>query len=107
MLRIGLLAALLLTAIGCGNSDPCASAGCPNDAKQSASEYQSCVNRHNADRNKKCYQEGVNYELCVQASTVCDSNGRTDVFATFSNANNRCDNAQQAQLCCASSFFCK
>ena len=105
MIRIALLAALLLAGVGCGG-DPCAGSRCPNDAKQSASEYQSCVDRHNADRNKKCYQESVNHELCTQSAVVCDSNGRTDVFASLRNQNSQCANTQKAVLCCASTFFC-
>ena len=107
MTRISLLAALILTGVGCGGGDPCAGSSCPNDARQSASEYQSCVNKHNSNRDKKCYQESVNYELCVQSSRVCDANGRTDQFASGTRANDACANYEQAILCCASSFFCK
>ena len=101
MVRIGILAALLIAAAGCGGGDPCAGSPCPNDAKQSASEYQSCVSRHQADQNKACNQQSLAYELCVKSSTVCNSNGRTDGIETYNKASTNCKSAYDAVICCA------
>lgn len=106
MTRIALVAALFSLTVGCGGGDPCAGSPCPNDAKRSASEYQACVDEHNRRRNDKCYQESLNNELCIRQSVVCDSNGRTDLGATFSKAQNACAPAQKAVLCCGSPIFC-
>ena len=100
MVRIGLLAAVVFSVSGCGG-DPCADTSCPNDTKQTASEYQSCVNRHNADKNKACATESVNLELCSQASRVCNSAGKTDGSATYTKYSNNCAAAQEAVTCCA------
>jgi hypothetical protein len=104
MLRIGVLAALLLAAVGCGGGDPCAGSPCPNDAKRSASEYQQCVSQHQANQNKACNQQSVQYELCFQSSTVCDSNGRTDAIASYNKASTNCKAAQDALICCSFPF---
>ena len=104
MVRIGFLSVLVVAALGCGGGDPCADSRCPNDTRSTPAQYESCVNKHNSDRGKKCYQEGVNYELCVQASRVCTSGGTTDSSATLSRSNNDCKLALDAVLCCALGF---
>ena len=107
MARFGLLAALVFAGFGCGGGDPCAGSRCPNDSRPTQTQYQDCVSRHNADRNKKCNAESLNYELCVQSSTVCTSGGTTDGSASLSKANSNCSAAFDAVLCCNAAFFCK
>jgi hypothetical protein len=106
MTRIRCLAVLAVLVVGCGGADPCAGAPCPNDARQSASEYQKCVSDHQKNSGSTCYRESVNYELCINGSRVCDGNGRTDGIASFKRANSECALAQKAVLCCSSSLFC-
>lgn len=106
MTRFVLFAAVVFVGVGCGGGDPCAGSPCPNDARRSASEYQTCVDQHNAKKNDKCARETVNLELCFLGSAVCDSNGRTDGLATLNKASTDCAPAQKAVLCCASSVFC-
>ena len=101
MARIALLAALVFAGLGCG-ADPCADTSCPNDTtKQTSSQYNDCVSRHNADKNKTCNQESVALEICAGQSTVCNSAGRTDGSATLSKYNSSCRAAQDAVTCCA------
>ena len=69
MARFALVAALVF-AVGCEGGDPCAGSKCANDARPSASEYQACVDRHNAVKNERCNQQNVAYELCILALLV-------------------------------------
>jgi len=100
MVRIGLLAALVLTAVGCGGGDPCAGSRCPNDTKQTTSDYQSCVSQHQRSQSNRCYPQTVAYELCIQASQVCGSDGRTDGQASGTQANLNCKTQADSVLCC-------
>ncbi len=96
----------MFIAAGCG-ADPCAGSPCPNDPQRTPEQYQECVNQYNANKNQPCNREQVNYQLCAQSSTVCNSGGKTDGSATLSRINTNCKAASEAVLCCSSSFFCR
>ena len=99
--RTALLTALLGTILGCSGGDPCAGSPCPNDSRPTQSEYQSCVNQHNANANKACNAQVVAYELCVQGNILCGSNGTTDASASSSRISNNCKQALDSAICCA------
>ena len=100
MTRIALLAAVLVSMVGCGGGDPCVGSPCPNDARQSGSQYQACVDRHQQQSTNRCYRETTAYELCIQSSAVCDSKGETDVLETYRRAQTQCKQAGDSVTCC-------
>ncbi len=105
MPRVLMLSAVLVTLAGCGGGDPCGASKCPNDAMRSANEYQTCVNDHQNRSSNKCYQQEVQYEVCLKNVTQCDSNGRTDVFKTLSSFGD-CNSVRDTLLCCQQSKSC-
>ncbi len=92
---------LVVAGLGCGGGDPCAGSPCPNDARPTAAEYDSCVKQHSNSRDTKCYAQSVNLELCARASTVCGSNGKTDAVASSNKTSTDCKQAFDSVLCCS------
>ncbi|GEM_PF-3535664 len=105
MSKVLMLSAVLLTLAGCGGADPCGDSKCPNDAKKSATEYQNCVNDHQNRSSNKCYQQELQYEVCLKNVVQCDSNGRTDFFKTLSFVGD-CNSVLNTLNCCQQNKSC-
>ncbi len=101
IVRLSLAAAVVLTIVACGSSDPCnRTSPCPNDVPATQAQKDQCSATLKANENSACYSERVAFANCQLDNIVCGGNGQTDVILSGTQATNNCTNQRADVLAC-------